>query len=174
MGAEHWRWTLNRPVLEPAILDIEASGFGRGSYPIQVGVALPGGATYRFTIRPEPDWKHWDKEAEALHGISRTRLEKEGLPAREVATKLNRLLTGRVIYSDAWGFDNTWLALLFEHTGLVPTFRIEALETLLSPDQLHSWHAIKEQVILETRLTRHKADEDALILQETYMRSANL
>ena len=30
-------------MIQPAILDIEASGFGRGSYPIEIGYYLPDG-----------------------------------------------------------------------------------------------------------------------------------
>ena len=29
----------------PAVLDVEASGFGAGSYPIEVGIAMPDGTT---------------------------------------------------------------------------------------------------------------------------------
>ncbi|MDB5851379.1 MAG: hypothetical protein JWP29_5131, partial [Rhodoferax sp.] len=55
----------------PTVLDVEASGFGRHSYPIEVGYVLPDGKTYCTLIRPEPTWTHWDPEAEHLHHISR-------------------------------------------------------------------------------------------------------
>ena len=38
----------------PPILDIEASGFGLGSYPIEVGCILPDGRTLRVVRQPHP------------------------------------------------------------------------------------------------------------------------
>lgn len=40
----------------PTILDIEASGFGRGSYPIEVGFVAGDGTLFCGLVRPEPDW----------------------------------------------------------------------------------------------------------------------
>ena len=36
----------------PTILDLEASGFGRDSYPIEVGYVLPDGSSFCSLIRP--------------------------------------------------------------------------------------------------------------------------
>ena len=102
----------------PVIIDLEASGFGRGSYPIEVGVALEDGRTRCFLIHPTPEWTHWDKEAEAMHGISRELLLSHGQPVRQVAEQLNELLLYKIVYSDAWGHDQSWLALLFDAAGL--------------------------------------------------------
>lgn len=60
----------------PTVLDIEASGFGRGSYPIEVGIARADGSCCAFLIQPLDEWTHWDPKAELLHGISRDRLMK--------------------------------------------------------------------------------------------------
>lgn len=42
---------------------------------------------------------------------------------------------------------------------------------ILSEHQMEVWHEVKEQVIIELGLTRHRASFDALIIQETYSRS---
>ena len=42
--------------LAPAVLDVEASGFGRSSYPIEIGVVFPDGHAYCTLIRPESHW----------------------------------------------------------------------------------------------------------------------
>ena len=55
----------------PPILDIEASGFGPGSYPIEVGFVTSDGKAWCSLIRPESDWRHWDEKAAAMHGITR-------------------------------------------------------------------------------------------------------
>lgn len=46
-----------RPV-QPLIIDLEASGFGRDSYPIEVGVALDYDRKFCSLIRPQPQWAH--------------------------------------------------------------------------------------------------------------------
>ena len=39
----------------PTILDIEASGFGRGSYPIEIGFSAGDGVLFCGLIVPEHD-----------------------------------------------------------------------------------------------------------------------
>lgn len=53
----------------PPILDVEAPGFGAGSYPIEVGYFLGDGTAYCTLIKPAANWTHWDPAAEAVHGI---------------------------------------------------------------------------------------------------------
>jgi hypothetical protein len=36
------------------VIDVEASGFGRGSYPIEVGFVLPDGEAVCTLVRPRP------------------------------------------------------------------------------------------------------------------------
>jgi len=79
----------------PAIIDLEASGFGRGSYPIEVGVALADGSVFSELIRPPEHWVHWSEDAEAIHGITRPQLMEHGKTPREVAMQLNDLLKVR-------------------------------------------------------------------------------
>lgn len=88
----------------PTVLDIEASGFGRSSYPIEVGIARADGTSCAFLIQPLEEWTHWDPKAELLHGIARERLMREGYPVRQVARWLNDELSGEgKAYSDSWG-----------------------------------------------------------------------
>lgn len=156
----------------PILLDIEASGFGRGSYPIEVGLARADGSTCAFLIQPLEEWTHWDPKAELLHGISRGRLHREGHPVIEVARWLNdELAIAGIAYSDSWGYDNTWLSLLFHHAGMLPRFRLEALRRLLDESQLERWGAMKETIIRERGIQRHRAGEDARLLQLTYQRT---
>lgn len=155
----------------PDVIDVEASGFGRGSYPIEVGVALASGRTACFLIRPFPDWIHWTDEAESLHRISRAVLETYGRPPTEVAAGLNTLLDGRTVYSDAWGVDSSWLALLHERVGLPATYRVDALNGLLTDGQRDAWARLKQHARLEMGLTRHRASADALVLQRAFTAS---
>src|SRR5690606_7540548 len=100
---------------------------------------------------------------------TRATLERHGLPVRTVAEALNTLLEGSLVYSDAWGFDSSWLALLFHHAGLRQRFRLEALHRLLTEKQIEAWHSIKNEVVARLAVRRHRASTDALVLQQTYL-----
>ncbi|MDC8785401.1 3'-5' exonuclease [Roseateles koreensis] len=154
----------------PAILDVEASGFGRGSYPIEVGFVDAAGELFCSLIQPEPEWQHWDPSAENLHGISREVLLKHGKPPGWVAQQLNERLQGQVVYCDAWGHDYPWLARLFDAGGCLPRFKLADLRSELSEDEQAAWQTALEQVRGECALTRHRASTDALILQRTLKR----
>ena len=111
----------------PHVIDVEASGFGPGSYPIEVGLAMGNGARCCELIRPEPGWNHWDLRAEALHGLSRTLLKARGRAVSEVADTLNQMLGRHTVYSDAWGADIAWLGRLFDAADSVMSFRLESI-----------------------------------------------
>jgi hypothetical protein len=162
---------LNAPAdAPPAIIDLEASGFGRGSYPIEVGFVLPDGETYCSLIRPAAQWKHWDAAAEELHHITPDILASHGKPALDVARALNERLRGQVVYSDGWMNDYSWLGRLFDEVELTPTFRVENLRTLLTEDEAARWHPTKEAVLAETPQKRHRASTDARVIQQTVTR----
>jgi hypothetical protein len=157
------------PERPPAILDIEASGFGLGSYPIEVGYVLPDGSLWCSLIQPESDWQHWDPNAEAVHHISREQLQQHGRGARDVAEQLNAQLRGMTVYSDAWAHDYTWLNRLYEVAQKSPSFKLDNLRTLLSDEDAARWHEVKRSVALAMSAPRHRASADARLLQQTLM-----
>ncbi len=158
-------------MMMPAILDIEASALGSGSYPIEVGYVLADGSSDCMIIRPEPEWQRWDEASAQLHGLSRELLQARGLPAREVAMRLNRQLAGQYLYSDAWGNDYSWLSLLFDVADLPRRFELQPLRKILNERQLALWHTTRAQVERELALPRHRASGDALVLQRTWLRT---
>lgn len=160
-----------RKIARPYIIDIEASGFGPHSYPIEVGVVLDPGRKYCSLITPAPDWTHWDDTAEAVHHVSRDVLIAHGRPPVQVALQLNELLGDRTVYSDGWVVDRPWLIQLFSRAGINQRFSISPLEMILSEPQMAIWHEVKDGVIRDLALTRHRASFDALIIQETYFRT---
>jgi len=155
----------------PIILDIEASGFGRGSYPIEIGVAIVDGGAHCYLVKPETDWTHWEPEAEAMHHITREILQRFGWGVNYVAAQLNKHLQGKTVYSDAWGQDSAWLARLYECSNTLQDFRVEHLVSITSEAQLAIWEITKQQVITESGLQRHRASADARIIQTTWLRS---
>lgn len=149
----------------PAILDIEASGFGRGSYPIEVGFCGANGALFCALIQPESDWQHWDPSAEALHGITRELLRRHGRPARWMAEQLNARLGGQTVYCDGWGQDYPWLSRLFDAADLQLGFKLDDLRKLLTEAEAPRWRGVVDTVRQRQRLTRHRASSDARVLQ---------
>lgn len=154
----------------PTVIDIEASGFGRGSYPIEIGFVLPDGRGDCMLIKPMQQWSHWDPHAESLHRISRDLLVTHGQPVDAVIDRLERQLTGRTVYSDGWGNDYSWLSTLYEAAGRQPGFRLDSLQKLLTQDQLARWDAMKAVVFAEAAQARHRASADARLLQSTVVR----
>ena len=101
-----------------AFLDFEASSLSDDSYPIEVGWVFEDGRREAHLIRPAPQWLDWDKRAEALHGISRTRLEAEGAAHDVVAQRVLEALADHDVYVGAPSWDGKWLSMLFRAAGL--------------------------------------------------------
>lgn len=151
----------------PIILDIEASGFGLGSYPIEIGFIMDDGRSWCSLVKPEPSWEHWDPNAAALHGIGRDQLQKHGRSSLDIAQTLNDWLHHQVVYTDAWAHDYTWLNKIFEAANLSPSFKLDNLRTLLSDQDAEQWHVTKLRVAKLHPMPRHRASNDARLLQLT-------
>ena len=161
-------------IRQPCIIDIEASGFGPESYPIEIGVALDNGDKYCTLIKPAPEWTHWDNQAETVHRIPRDILETHGKPLQDVVIQLNKLLQSRTVYTDGWVVDNPWLTKLFHKSGISKEFVISAIEMIMTEEQINIWDKTKVQIIDELDLKRHRASYDAHIIQQTWIRSRQI
>ncbi len=151
----------------PVVIDIEASGFGRGSYPIEIGYYQPDGQSYCTLIRPEPEWTHWDASAELVHGIPRQILLEKGRAPLDICLDLNTALRGQTIYCDAWAYDYVWLSRLYDVVDMVPSFAMKDLRELLGECEQSLWHSTRAAVELRLQLRRHRASGDARTLFET-------
>jgi hypothetical protein len=166
--------TKSHPVVRlPNIIDIEASGFGSHSYPIEVGVVRSDGQRFCRIIKPFDDWTHWQEDAAKVHNISRQQLNTLGASGVEICLQLNEFLKGGTVYSDGWQVDSAWLNKLFDRAQVAKTFYVSSLEMILSEHQMNIWHATKESVIQSLNITRHRASNDALVIQKTYQQSSN-
>lgn len=154
-----------RSLSVPVVIDFEASGFGAESYPIEVGYIRSAGERYCTLIRPQMEWTHWDRRAEAVHGLQRDLLIARGLPAAAVCQRLNQDLRGLTVYSDAWNHDLCWLHRLFEAVGVAPSFRLESILTLLTEDEAQHWSTMLHAVHRDIAGTRHRASTDAAVIQ---------
>jgi hypothetical protein len=114
----------------PVFYDCEASCIG--GLPIEIGWAFIDTSTGEIQseshlVRPPLHWDMqpvWDPDAEKLHGISLEQLLAHGLPPFEVARRMNEVLAGRELFSDAPVDDERWLRIIFDEAGLDPAFTI--------------------------------------------------
>lgn len=158
-------------VIPPNIMDIEASGFGPESYPIEIGLVQSNGQRFSRLIKPIPAWQFWCIDAENVHGIKREMLDQQGHSIKDVAKELNELLDGKKIYSDCWVVDKPWLDQIFIASRIKPLFSLSPLEAILPDEQMAHWQHSKEIVTKELNVRRHRASTDALIIQQTYLKS---
>jgi hypothetical protein len=154
----------------PTVIDVEASGFGKGSYPIEVGFVLPDGQCDCMLIRPTEQWLHWDPSAERLHHISRELLLRHGHAIVDVVDRLDEQLAGRTVYTDGWGNDYSWLSMLYDEVGRQPSYRLDSLQKLLTEDELARWDATRDAMSREATSERHRASADAKLLQAMVVR----
>ncbi|MBX2878844.1 MAG: hypothetical protein KTR32_02870 [Granulosicoccus sp.] len=154
----------------PSVIDVEASGFGCESYPIEVGVVLSCGKRLSMLIQPEPQWSHWDTKAQALHGLSRDLLFQSGHSAMHVAHTFNQLLKGQTVYSDAWVVDKPWIDTLFYQARVPLDFHVSPIEQIMHESQFAVWDQTKQELIAKlSNANRHRASIDAWIIQQTFL-----
>jgi hypothetical protein len=152
-----------------AFVDVEASGLGAKSWPVEVGWAFACGKARSFLIRPDPGWdpQAWDPRAENLHGISRALLLEKGAAVGEVCEAVNDALGGSDVYSDAPDWDGFWLSRLFTTAQVKPAFLLRDFGRLfrdLAGEAQDTMIARAERIA--PRL--HRAGADARHLQALY------
>ena len=158
----------------PSIIDVEASGFGAASYPIEIGVVLNNGERYCSLIEPAEEWTFWKEEAEQIHHISREILYEHGKPLKVVAEELNAFLSGQTVYSDGWVVDSPWVRQLYYTAHTDQAFKVSPLEMILTEPQMEVWHETKDALLQNCEHKRHRASFDATIIQQTFVKTAEL
>lgn len=161
---------MHRPAC-PTIIDIEASGFGSHSYPIEIGVVKGDGERYCALIERQAGWDHWSDSAQAVHGITRELLAKRGRKPREICEELNFFLGDITAYSDAWTHDSPWLNQLFFAARINPSFHLSPIELIVTEAQLMLWDESKKRLERQLDITRHRASGDAFLIQQTYVQT---
>jgi hypothetical protein len=142
------------------VIDVEASGFGVNSYPIEIAIAhVDGRFSHSFLINPETAtaWHHWDKEAELIHGIQRSTLIDEGISVTEAVERLNSWLSDYQVVSDNSRFDQDWLDEIFREANDVAYFRVDSLQEESGSELVQIMHKLNKT---ETR--KHRALDDVL------------
>ncbi len=147
----------------PCFLDVEASGFGDKSYPIEIAWSNEAGEIQRYLINPAScaDWVSWNADSEKIHGIDRPRLERNGWDPEFVATRLTEDLHGKTVYTDAPDFDDSWVAKLFTAVKQPKPFHCEHIDELLltvlrKPDDA-IWQAMLHIERIKNELTEFRS-----------------
>jgi hypothetical protein len=156
---------MERRVAKLLTIDFEASCLpkhGR-SFPIEVAIADLTGRTRSWLIRPHASWTDWTwtAEAEAVHGITRDVLARDGVPAWQVIAELVGAAAGSRVVADS-PLDGLWLETLCAAGNTRPPFRIGHIRELV--DELGSPPAEVERAIATADRAipgRHRAAADA-------------
>ena len=156
----------------PTFIDMEASGLGNTSFPIEVAWNNSDGMITSRLVKPVPDWTSWDLEAERIHGIQRAELEAHGIPPAEVCALIRASLSGKTAYSDAPELERFWLNRLFQAgenvdcpilvlgISQVPVIRAVCYERGL-------YDRLKQQALDEVGRV-HRAEADVAILVRVF------
>jgi DNA polymerase III epsilon subunit-like protein len=155
------------------VIDIEASGFGARSYPIEVGFVRADGRAFCTLVRPQPHWTHWDAAAQKVHGITRETLLRHGRAVAEVVQRLDDDLAGLTVYCDGWAHDFPWLAALYEEVERSPSFRLQSVNMLLDEPLREKLPQARREALAALGLSRHRASSDARALQWALQRLSN-
>ncbi len=152
-----------------AFIDLEASGLGARSWPIEVGWSFEDGVGEALLISPAPEWSmdQWDPKAERLHGVTPRMLSDLGVGVAQACDRLSAALDGCAVYSDAPDWDGFWLMRLFDAAGRKSTILLRDFGSLmpaLGPAEKAA--LISKADRLAPR--RHRAAEDALHLVTIY------
>jgi hypothetical protein len=158
---------------EVLFLDIEASGLGSASFPIEIGWVLDDEAEPEsFLIRPHETWDFgtgWSAHSAALHGIAPALLEAEGLSVDEACTRLDQATHRRLVVSDAPQHDDWWLDCLYAAAGREKPWAVGDVERLYGGLAQEAGLDSAEAARLLTRIEQiyphpHRAGPDALRL----------
>jgi hypothetical protein len=117
----------------PVFYDCEASCIG--GLPIEIGWAFIDTATGEIQseshlVKPPLHWDMlsvWDPDAEKLHGISLEQLHAQGRPPFEVARRMNEVLSGRELFSDARPMMSVGFELISTKHAWIPHSRYGGL-----------------------------------------------
>lgn len=167
----------------PLFLDCEASSLSSYSYPIEIAWSDEAGDIESHLINPylyPDDYTDWDPSAQAVHGLSRAYLMENGESTSIVAERMNKVLAGKTLYTDAPDFDSFWVHRLFKAVGINRQFGFAHVDTLLMQllpveywfsdlknGQRHISELMKE-AREQTGLAAHRASHDVAYLIQLY------
>lgn len=144
------------------ILDCEASGLHPDSYPVEVAwYNAKTGESDTFLIKPAQHWTYWDANAEDIHGISQGELLNEGLNVFHATLRLRKALAGKTVYSDAAGYDEFWLQVLFDACDEDLPCPVKSVYDLV---ETHQYESLSD--VLAKTVRPHRALDDCKLIAQ--------
>lgn len=160
LRADQFAWPLTT-------IDFEASGLGRLTYPIEIGISRwhgPGhvARTWHSLIAIDPSWAAkglWNDASQAIHGIDRRELADapSAIDAMKTANAFAPL--GTLAFCDGGGHDSYWLQRMADAAGLAPTFLLGSWAHVA--DAMHEDQRERLMNHRDEGETAHRAGPDA-------------
>ena len=156
----------------PTFIDIEASGLGNTSFPIEVAWNDSKGVITNRLVKPVADWTSWDPEAERIHGITRDEIVAGGISPAEMCGLIRESLSGSTVYSDAPELERFWLNRLFQAGEevdcpilILGVSKVPEIRTVCYERGFYD--RLKQQAIDDVGIV-HRADADVSILMKVF------
>jgi len=163
-------------LIYPRFVDFEASSLRAESYPIEVAWNDPGGTIQAHLINPlpVPSWTDWSEDAQAVHGITRHELSRNGRDPAWVCECLDLVGPGQTLFSDAPEFDGAWMRELYRGSRRPPPdLRIASIAELAALGGLdHVMYARFRSEARKRAGGEHRAALDVTYLMELYRLAA--
>lgn len=152
----------------PCFIDCEASSLSGSSYPIEIAWSDEQGSIEVHLINPYfiREWTDWCPSSQHVHGLSRNYLSNHGEDPRKTAQRMNSVLNGKKLYSDAPDFDDPWVRTLFQAVGLTMNFEIANANSLLQ--NLNPNNESYKRQARKIAGPAHRAGVDVAYLLELY------
>ena len=149
------------------VIDIEASGLSKDSYPIEIAWLDVNGNKDSFLIKPAENWLYWDDYAEqCIHKITRDELQQKGCTHLQAANRLNKALSEKTVYSDVARWDKFWLKQLYDKADIAMAFTCADIYSLLPIDnEKHYLQILKETKEMERP---HRALPDCISIMQIW------
>ena len=155
------------------ILDFEASGLMKGSYPIEIAWIRDNKKSISTLIKPSGNWllneSLWSERSQGVHGIARDTLVNEGLEIKSVIDLiLNDIKEYETIYSDNPFFEQQWLDRLFDEAGISHNYIVRDFKVML--DNISDPYSMEDAFIQARKISppTHRAQRDVEYLLTVY------
>lgn len=153
-------------------LDIEASGLGLGSYPIEVAYVSSTGDKNSYLIESTDEWINdglWCSNAEtSIHKISQDMLAQHGINPVAVVNSLNEALSGKLVLCNDLDYDGVWLTQLFKAANVGVMFLLTDIRYLYEYWGESKTHNFKKSYAAISPSTTHRALPDAQRFVDTF------
>jgi len=154
----------------PIFIDCEASSLSKDSYPIEIAWSSVDGIieSHLINIYQYPNgYDDWNKEAQALHGITKQYLSEKGKEPLFIVERIEKQLKGKQLFTDAPDWDAFWVQRLYDSVNKKCELKfrnaVELFYDLEPFNYIYTSHARREAG------HAHRAANDVRYLLEMYL-----